>query len=116
MPRTEDIAHVDTQIQALLDARQALASGFQEYHAKITAQIEKILRDADVWDVVQALETGREKRRVDDQAQANAMSAKLDDLAKVKAFLLERDAAEETAPPVEAVEKASKTTPKKSPR
>lgn len=102
MPRNEDIAHIDTQIQALLDARNALATGFQEYHTKIATQIEKVLRDADVWDIVQALEAGREKRRMEDQAQANALSTKLDDLAKVKTFLQGRDAAEATEPVVEA--------------
>lgn len=95
--RTDDIAHIDAQAQELLAVRQALITGYQEYHAKIATQIEKILKDADVWDTVQALEAGREKRRVEDQEKVNQLGAKLDELAKVKQYLLEREAAAATS-------------------
>ncbi len=123
MPRTDDISHIDAQANELNAVRQALVVGYQEYHAKIAAQIEKILKDADVWDTVQALEAGREKRRQDDQEKVNQIGAKIDELAKVKMYLLEREAAEaaeaatppgvevDAAPAVDAPTNGSEATP-----
>lgn len=103
VPRTDDISHIDAQANELNAMRQALVTGYQEYHAKIGTQIEKVLKDADVWDTITALEAGREKRRGEDQEKVNQLGVKIDELAKVKQYLLEREAAEATAPVLEEV-------------
>ena len=96
--RTDDIAHIDAQAAEIIALREGLIGAYQEFHSKIAAQVEKILREADVWDTVQALETGREARRQADQEKVNQLNVKLEELGKVKGFLLERQAAEAVAP------------------
>lgn len=124
MSRIDDISHIDAQANELNAMRQTLVTVYQEYHAKIGTQIEKILKDADVWDTIKALEAGREQRRSEDQVKVNQMGAKIDEIEKVKAYLLEREAGEATgantvegapavvegAPPVKALSKKESRT------
>lgn len=71
---------IENQIQALTDERQGIVDTFTRYNQKISSQIEKILRDADVFDVVYALEMGREAQRVTEQDRVNQLTAKIADL------------------------------------
>lgn len=110
MSRADDLAYVGQQLQALNEERQRLVTEYNAYHQKIQGQIEKILREAEVWDVLQALEAGREKRRVEGQATVNEIGVQIADLEKVRAFLASREAA--SVPPVPSTEE---TPPKDGP-
>ena len=77
----EDMAKFEEQIKILANRRQKIADDYTGFANRITTQIEKILRDAEVWDVIRALEVGKEKRRADDQAQADLIGKQLGELA-----------------------------------
>lgn len=88
MGRAEEIAKVEADLQAVAARRAKIAENYTAFASRISAQIEKILKDAEVYDVIRALEVGREKRRADDQAQADALGQQLEELAKLREALL----------------------------
>ena len=94
MSRTEDLAYVEEQLKNFMGERQKIATDYESYNKRISAQIEKILREAGVWDVVNALESGRDTRRTSDQERVNQVGTQIADLEKVRAFLVAREAAE----------------------
>lgn len=95
MSRRDDIVFIEQQITDLAASRQQIATDFTAYYDSIRVQIEKALRDAGVFDLVQTLELGREKRKADDQARADDLGKRLGDLEKVRAFLLAREEADD---------------------
>jgi len=86
--RTEELAKLDAEIQAATARRAKIAENYTTFANRIATQIDKILKDADVFDVIRALEVGRDKRRSDDQAQADALGQQLDEMAKMRAALV----------------------------
>ncbi len=105
-----EIEHIDAKIQEVLAQRQKLADEYTIFHNQVAAQIEKILKDAKVFDLIRALEVGRDTRRATDQAQVDALGKQIDECSRQKAKLLETIgevqvqpvAAETVAPRVEA--------------
>lgn len=99
MSRRDDIEFVERQIQELAAHRQQIATDFTAYYDSIRSQIEKALKDAGIFDLVQTLEAGREKRKVDDQARADELGKKIGDLDRVRAFLLAREGSPDVPAP-----------------
>jgi len=85
----EEIAKIETEIQTLTARRAKIAENYAAFAGRITTQIEKILKDAEVYDVIRALEVGRDKRRVDDQAQADALGKQIAMLSQMLAERIE---------------------------
>jgi len=73
----EDIAKLNEQLQALGAQQQAIGSQYTLFAQRVAVQIEKILRDAEVWDLIRALEVGREQKRAVDQAQADEIGKQI---------------------------------------
>lgn len=102
MSRRDDIEFIEHQIQELATQRQQVATDFTAYFDSIRLQIEKALKDAGIFDLVQTLEMGREKRKVDDQARADELGKKIGDLDRVRAFLLAREGSPALSPAPES--------------
>lgn len=101
MGRAEEIAKIEADIQKAAAQRQKIADGYTAFANRISGQIEKILKDAEVYDVIRAIEVGRDKRRQDDQAQADALGKHMEELVQMRAAILEEkqpEVVDETTP------------------
>jgi len=105
--RQKDLAHVEAQILKLGEEAQKVQRSYQEYNAKVTARIREILEEAGVWDDVNALETERGEAQQRAQGKLKELTAKSNDLQRVRAFLHGReqeDPSEADGPTEEPVE------------
>jgi hypothetical protein len=113
-----EIEHIDAKIQEALAQRQKLADEYTTFHNQVANQIEKILKDAKVFDLIRALEVGRDTRRATDQAQVDAIGKKIDEFSRQKAKLLETVGEVQVQPvaPETAASQPEAASPKKGRR
>lgn len=104
MPRAEDIARIEAQIQNLQEEVKGHVSSFNTYAQEVLQSVREVLREAGVLDEVDALEKGRNEVRATLQEKIKEIQAKANDLLKVREYLLSLPAEESTAPVQPVVE------------
>jgi len=93
---------INAEIAKLENQIKDIADQYQTYAKEVAGEVERILKDANVWEDIHALETERLQTQQKAQAKVNDLQATIAEKAKVRNYLREMEDAEVAAAAVPA--------------
>jgi len=88
--RQKDIDDIQTKIAKLQTEQQEIAQKYQTYHGEVQEKITGLLKGAGIFEKVNELENGRQQVQQEAQQKGMALQQQVQDLMKMRAYLLER--------------------------
>lgn len=108
--RQADLAHLEGQIKELASEMQQVRTAYQTYHGEVAVTIKDIMTKAGVFNEVNELERERVAAGERAQKKAQELQQKMQELQKIRAFLVSREQTDKVEPPREEISEPPENT------
>jgi len=110
--RGKDIEYLEAQVQRAVEEGKKIDADFKDFAASTAEKIQKLLKDAGIFDQVADLEKARGDFFAECRKKVDALQAQVNDWNKTIAFLREREneATENAAVAAEQAQEAASST------